>query len=129
MTRPGGGSNYSETYVLRLEATALAIEKAVECSYCGALKGTRCVTSSGNLAWVPHHARHLTWRGTAIEQLTEHELLLKVMDVFTNPGRYNNNPAAMLNDIKRAVECELIQPPRDASRDGHQDNGGQGRID
>jgi len=121
--RPWRTAGYSESYILRVEATSLAIENAVECTYCLAIKGARCVTNSGNFAWMPHNVRHNAWRQTVVTSYASQDLALKVLDWLDNTHRWDTFPAAH-DALREMVERELVHARDDASRNGSEDHSG-----
>lgn len=120
---PRWRAGYTEDYILRLEATSLAIETAVACPYCLAIKGHRCVTASGNLAWMPHETRRQEWHKTRVADIAAtHEYVLKLRDWL------DHHPLVpletLVSELRGMLNHELLHARDDALQDIGEDRPG-----
>lgn len=121
---PRWRAGYSKDYILRIEATSLAIEAAVACPYCLAIVGHRCVTSSGAFAWMPHETRRKAWHEVRVADVAAtHEFVLKLRDWL------DHHPLVpletLVKELRGLLDHELIHARDDAVADQGQDNAGQ----
>lgn len=119
--RPWRTAGYTEDYILRLEATSLAIEAAVACPYCFAIVGHRCVTSSGAFAWMPHETRRQEWHKTRVADVAAtHEFVLKLRDWL------DHHPLVpletLVKELRGLLDHELIHARDDAVQDHGEDS-------